>query len=289
MFASVLSMNAYLMSQKAAGYVDGGLIFILGFLLSRLLGNAFVRAMQHRLTAHQLLVWRRMLFYSMMTLFVISALREMGFQLSVLLGAAGILSVAIGFASQTSASNLISGLFLIGEGPFSVGDYIQVDSTSGEVLSIDLMAVKLRTADNLFVRIPNETLIKSQLTNLTRFPIRRLSLPIGVAYKEDIHNVRQLLLQVADRHPLSMDEPRPQVILQDFGASTVDLMFYVWVRQENFLDLKDSLLEAVKKTFDEAGVELPFKQIGINTGSGTAPMPISISNPPPVTDSNTAQ
>lgn len=276
MLAAAVSMNAYLMSEKADSYIKGGLLFILGFLLARLLANAFMRAMRNRLNAHQQLVWRRMLFYSVMTLFCISALREMGFQLSVLLGAAGVLSVAIGFASQTSASNLISGLFLIGEGPFSVGDFIQIGTTQGEVLSIDLMAVKLRTADNLFVRIPNETLIKSEVTNLTRFAIRRLSLPIGIAYKEDIHKVRQLLLAVADRHPLCMDEPRPQVVVQDFGASSVDLMFYAWARSENFVDLKDSILEAIKKAFDEAGVEIPFNQIGINTGSGSAPLPLQI-------------
>jgi len=134
----------------------------------------------------------------------------MGFQLSVLLGAAGILSVAIGFASQTSASNLISGLFLIGEGPFAIGDFIRVGTTEGEVLSIDLLSVKLRTPDNLFVRIPNEQLIKSEVVNLTRFAIRRLNLAVGVAYKEDIPRVRHILMQVATDNPLCLNEPAPR-------------------------------------------------------------------------------
>jgi small-conductance mechanosensitive channel len=275
------SMNALALSDKAVGFVNGGLLFSLGFLLARIISNAFLRAMRHRLTAHQLLVWRRTLFYSVLTLFSMSALREMGFQLSVLLGAAGVLSVAIGFASQTSASNLISGLFLIGEGPFSIGDFIQVGNTQGEVLSIDLMAVKLRTADNLYVRIPNETLIKSELTNLTRFPIRRLGLPIGIAYKEDINRVRQLLLEVADRHPLCLDEPAPQIIVQGFAASSVDLMFYVWVRRESVLELKDGLQESIKKTFDEAGVEFPYNQIAINAGNDSKPLPLRFHGTPP--------
>ena len=83
--------------------------------------------------------------------------------------AAGLLTVALGFAAQTSASNLISGLFLLGERPFVVGDVIRLASgITGEVVGIDLLSVKIRTFDNLLVRVPNETLLKSELTNLTR-------------------------------------------------------------------------------------------------------------------------
>ena len=123
----------------------------------------------------------------------VSALRELGFDLSVVLGAAGILSVAIGFASQTSTSNLISGLFLMLERPFSIGDVIKVDSTTGEVISIDLLSVKIRTFDNLFVRSPNESMIKTQVTTLTKFPIRRADLQVGIAFKEDIERVKEIL------------------------------------------------------------------------------------------------
>jgi small-conductance mechanosensitive channel len=146
-------------------------------------------------------------------LFIASAMREMGFSLAVIMGAAGVLTVAIGFASQTTASNLISGLFLIGERSFEIGDIIKVGNTTGEVLSIDALSVKLRTFDNLFVRIPNETLIKSEVTTLSRFPIRRLDLQLGVAYKEDIEQVRKVLMAVADSNPLCLDEPSPAVHL----------------------------------------------------------------------------
>jgi len=114
------------------------------------------------------------------------ALRIIVRLMGLLLGAAGILTVAPGFASQTSASNLVSGLFMIAEHPFGVGDTIRLGSIAGEVPSIDLLSVNLRTPDNLYVRIPNETMIKSEITNLTRFPIRRLDLEIGVAYKENL-------------------------------------------------------------------------------------------------------
>lgn len=180
------------------------------------------------------------------------------------------LSVALGFASQTSASNLISGLFLIGEQPFKLGDTIKVGNTTGEVLSIDLLSVKLRTFDNLYVRIPNESLIKSEMTNLTRFPIRRFDLQLGVAYKENIAQVRQLMLQVADNNPLCLDEPAPMFLFLGFGDSALNIQLSVWSKRENFRDLRNSLQEEIKQAFDLAGIEIPFPQRTVHLSSQQA-------------------
>src|SRR5690554_2408270 len=99
---------------------------------------------------------RRVFFYLVFLLFAVAALREAGFSLDVVLGAAGILTVAIGFASQTSASNIISGLFVVMEKPFEIGDTIEVDATIGEVVAIDLLSVKLRTAETCTCAYPTK-------------------------------------------------------------------------------------------------------------------------------------
>ncbi len=149
-------------------------IAAVGFVVARAVSAALLRIMGRFLNGQQRMIVSRVVYYLLLGLFLMSALHELGFSLSILMGAAGILSVAVGFASQTSASNLISGLFLIVERPFSVGDVITLGNTTGEVLSIDLLSVKLRTFDNLYVRIPNETVIKSEVTTLTKFPNRRI-------------------------------------------------------------------------------------------------------------------
>jgi small-conductance mechanosensitive channel len=184
--------------------------------------------------------------------------------------------VALGFASQTSASNLISGLFLLVEHPFGIGDIVRIGTTTGEVLAIDLLSVKLRTFDNLFVRIPNETLIKSEVTTLTRFPIRRADLPVGIAYKEDIERVQKILMAVADANPLCMEEPKPLFILLGFGESSVNLQFSVWAKRENFLELKNSIQIEIKQAFDLEGVEIPFPHRTIYAGSASAPLPVTV-------------
>src|SRR5690606_29127545 len=108
------------------------------------------------------------------------------------------------------------------------------------------------------VRIPNETIIKSEVKTITRFPIRRYDLVVGIAYRTDITLARQVLLEVARRNPRCLDNPEPLVILQGFNSSSIDIQFAIWATQENFLDLRNSIFEEVKQAFDEAGIEIPF-------------------------------
>lgn len=270
--APLFNLDKLLHPDRLVDFAVGIFLILLGIMMARIAAQVFERSMQHRLTSHQLTLWRRVLHHGLLFLFVITALREMGFHLSVLLGAAGVLSVALGIASQTSASNLISGIFLIGEGSFAIGDTIRVGQTEGEVLSIDLLSVKLCTIDNLFVRIPNEQLIRSEVVNLTRFAIRRLSLAIGIAYREDVKRVRGLLLGIATDNPLCMDEPPAQVIVQNFGESAINLQFSVWTRRESFLNVRDQLLENIKEAFEREGIEIPFPQLTLNAGGDALPL-----------------
>jgi len=270
------SLQAFITGEFAAHLLRAVTLLVLGLLFATLASRLVRRVGTKHMSVHHMLLARRLAFYVILALFVASALRELGFSLAVLMGAAGVLTVAIGFAAQTSASNLISGLFLIGERPFSVGDVIRVAGTTGEVLSIDALSVKLRTFDNLFVRIPNETLIKSEVTTLTRFPIRRLDLTLGVAYKEDINAVRDVLLMVAEKNTLCLDDPAPLFIFNGFGESSLDIQFSVWAKRENFLPLRNSITAEIKAAFDAAGIEIPFPHRSLYTGEATRPFPITI-------------
>ncbi|MFZ5561354.1 MAG: mechanosensitive ion channel family protein [Pseudomonadota bacterium] len=268
---SSLSLDRLLQPERLGDLVTGIVLILVGLLLARGAARLFERSLQARLTSHQLIVWRRFIHHALLVLFVIAALREMGFHLGVLLGAAGLFTVAIGFAAQTSASNLISGIFLIGEGAFAIGDYIRIGQTEGEVLSIDLLSVKLCTADNLFVRIPNEQIIRSEVVNYSRFQIRRLVVGVRIAYREEVPRLRALLLRIAAENPCCLDEPAPQVILQNFAEPALNLQFAVWVRRENFALVRDQLQEAVRAAFVEAGIEIPLPQGGISAGGEAAP------------------
>ncbi len=255
------------------------LLALAGYWVGRRLSILAVKQTQGRLEGHARALLGRAVYYLTVGLFFASALKELGFSLGVLMGAAGIMTVAIGFAAQTSASNFISGLFLLGERPFGVGDVVQVGDFLGEVIAIDPLAVKLRTFDNRQVRIPNETLIKTEVVTLTRFPIRRIDLKVGVAYKEDIRRVHEVLKQVAATTPNVLAEPEPFFMVDGYGDSSVNLLFAVWTTTPTFGAVRLELFIRVKEAFDKEGIEIPFPHLSLYTGEATGPMPIRLDPP----------
>ena len=252
------------------------ILLVVGLVLASLLSRALGRVLAGRFDLQRTLLLKKLTYYGLLILFAVAGLHQLGFNLSVLLGAAGVLTVAIGFASQTAASNLISGLFLIAEKPFAIGDTIQVGATVGEVLAIDLLSVKLRAFDNRFIRIPNETMLKTEVGTLTKFPIRRVDVQVSVAYKEDLHHVREVLLEVADANLQCLDEPKPLFLLQGFADSGISIQFSVWAAKQNFLALKNAMHLEIKAAFDKAGIEIPFPHRALYAGAATAPLPIAI-------------
>jgi small-conductance mechanosensitive channel len=272
-------ITALLVAVSWGEWLKAALLLFVGLVVARTASGWMLRGVTKRFDKHISVVIGKGVFYTILLLFAASALREIGFSMEVLLGAAGIFTIAVGFASQTVASNLISGLFLITERPFSVGDNIRLGETVGEVISIDLLAIRLRTFDNRMVRVPNESLLKAEIVNLSSFPIRRIDLIVGVAYKEDLDAVELLLLEVAARHPLCLVEPEPVIFQQGFGASSVDLQLSAWVQADEYIRVKNELVKGVKKALDDAGVEIPFPHVTLYTGAATDPFPVQLTEP----------
>lgn len=268
--------EAMVTPERILAFIRALLLLVVGWFLARGAAAAVARIVRNRAEPQQTLLIRRAVYYPLVLLFLAAALHQVGFNLGVLLGAAGVLTVALGFASQTSASNVISGLFLMIEQPFKLGDTVQVGGTTGEVLSIDLLSVKLRMFNNTYVRVPNESVIKSEVRTLTRFPIRRVDLGIGISYVEDLERVRQVLLDLVEENPLGLEQPAPQIFLEGFGDSSVDLQLSVWAKKENYVALKNSLMEEVKLAFDAAGIEIPFPQRAVSAGKGAEPIPVRV-------------
>jgi len=232
-------------------------LLVVGLVLARTVPRIVARVVAVRATQNQAQLVRRILTYTIVVIVIMSALTQLGVDVGVLVGAAGLLTVALGFAAQASTSNLISGVFLIGERAFEVGDTITVAGHTGEVLSIDLMSVKLRTGDNLYVRVPNELLLKSAFSNLSRFPIRRIEVALSIADPADFDRARDILAGFADQHPLCLAEPRPSVAFTGYDRGKLDLSFSVWVARANLGDVKAVLLDAVLDRFRAEGIALP--------------------------------
>lgn len=270
------SPSEFFTAERIASIIRFSLLLIVGlpsiYSLSRWTRNYLTK----RYSAQPAFILSKIVLYTGLLIIAFSLLNEMGFQITHLLTAASIGGIALGFASQTSISNIISGFFVMAEQPFTVDDVIKINDLTGQVLSIDTLSVKLRTFDNKMVRIPNENIIKSEVTNLTYFPIRRADILIGVAYKEDIARVKNILLELAHANPLCLQEPEPAIIFKGYGASSIDLQFSIWAKKSEFLKLKNSIQEEIKSRFDTEGIEIPFPHVSLYSGSATEPLPIKI-------------
>jgi len=251
------------------------LMLIIGIPLVKFIRRMTGKVIKDKLSAQSEMLIKRFVSYLGWLILVVMILNELGFKLSALLGAAGVLGIAIGFASQTSISNIISGIFLISEKPFAVGDIVQIGDTVGVVLSIDLLSIKVRTFDYRFVRVPNENMIKSEIINLTRFDSRRVNLMLSVAYKEDLNKVFEILREIAQNEPLALQEPVPSVQIDKFANSGIDILFGVWAMNENFVALKNALSFKIKERFEQEGIEIPFPHVKI-ANDEHVPLPLSV-------------
>ena len=247
-------------AENLEAYVIALLIFAVGIVIARSLAKAVERLMRQQGSEHGAAVGKKVVFYVVLMLATFGALTQLGVKLTGLLTAAGIFTVAIGFAAQTSVSNVISGLFLLVDRPFSINDTVKIDTTIGTVVSIDLLSTKVRTFDNLVVRIPNEALLKSTITNYTLFEVRRIDIPVSVAYTTDLDQAQHVLKAVMREHKGVLDEPTPAVLVELLGDNGITLLVRAWVVGTDFITAKSELTQAIKESLDEAGIEIPFPQ-----------------------------
>lgn len=239
------------------------IVFVLGLLLVGVVVTILKRILGKRLDSRTGTLIVRAVQYLGIALIVINAFEMADINLSALLGAAGIAGIALGFAAQTSVSNFISGLFLMSEKTFSIGDVVTVDATTGVVYSIDTLSVKLRTFDNQLVRIPNESLIKTNVVNVTRFPSRRLNIKLTVEHGTDIEKARTVLLDAAMANPGVLRSPDPFFQVQSISKDGIDLFFGVWFAKDDWEQANNGMYMEIQKRFADAGIRFAFTTLAV--------------------------
>ncbi len=252
------------------------IILVVGTIIISLLGVLMKKILPSKLSQQRKMIINRFVRYTAIVILFTVIISELNIDMTAIFGTAGVIGIVVGVASQTSIGNIVSGFFMVSEKPFEIGDQIRIGDKTGVVHSIDLLSIKIRTFDNLLLRIPNQTVISSEVINVTRFPIRRLDFEIGVAYKENLELVMQTLQEVAKRNPLCLDEPEPLIVFKGFGASSILVQFGVWFERANFLKVKNSVFMEIKEAFEQKGIEIPFPHISVYTGEVTKPFPVEV-------------
>jgi len=201
-----------------------------------------------------------------------------GVNMSSLVILGGAVGIGVGFGLQNIANNFVSGIILLMERPIQVGDRVEVGGTNGDVVKIAARATWIRTNDNVVMIIPNSEFINTHVTNWTandrqvRFPI-----PVGVSYGSDPEQVRDVLLEAAERHPDVLTAPPPEVIFTGFGDSSLDFELRVWTitRVQWPRILRSEIYFMIFKAFKEHGIEIPFPQRDLHVKSVSVPIPVS--------------
>jgi potassium efflux system protein len=195
----------------------------------------------------------------------LAAFSYAGFNLSNLAIVAGAFSVGIGFGLQSVVNNFVSGLILLAERPIKVGDLVVVGGEEGYVRKISVRSTEVETFDLARVIVPNSYLITEKVKNWTlRDNIRRIAIPVGVAYGSDPRKVKAILLKAAQDNPNVMSSPAPSVDFEDFGADSLNFKLCAFVYDltkagSTSTDLRIAILEA----FNEAGIAIPFRQTDV--------------------------
>lgn len=178
------------------------------------------------------------------------------------LASAGIAGIAIGFAAKDSLSNLFSGVFIIADGPYKVGDYIMLDTGGrGKVVNIGLRSTRILTRDDIEVTIPNSIIGNSMIINQSGGPHKkmRVRLKIGVAYGSDVDHVKKILVETAKADHEVCTFPEPRIRFRQFGGSSLDFELLFWVENpEDKGRVLDAMNSAVYKRLNKDGIEIPY-------------------------------
>ncbi len=228
-------------------------VLVVGLVVVNLLARLVARRVHRTARAHWALVARRFVGVTGSLFVVVAAARVWGLDLTAVLATAGVATIAIGFAAQTSLSNLIAGVFLLVDRPFEVGDTVEMEGRLGVVQEITLMSTLVRTFDNLLVRWPNEVVLKSQILNHTRYPVRRIDVKVRLAYGSDVARARAVLLGVLREEPTFLLDPEPDMVARGMLDYAIDVEARVWVRQPDFLKGRTRAVQVVHDTLREAG------------------------------------
>ncbi|WP_231569801.1 mechanosensitive ion channel family protein [Hymenobacter sp. APR13] len=178
-----------------------------------------------------------------------------------LLAGVGIIGLALGFAFQDIAANFISGIILVLQRPFTVGDVIKTNDYTGLVERVSLRTTDLRQATGELVRVPNRKVFENALINFTINSFRRVDVECGVTYDADLDQVRSVALAAIREVPNLAPERQPDVMFTEFGESAIAFQVRFWVpfeRQLDYVSAKSEAIVRIKRAFDAAGIVIPF-------------------------------
>ncbi len=203
--------------------------------------------------------------YGLYFLLILMTASWLGIDAASILALLGSASVAIGLALQGSLSNMAGGVMLLILKPFSLGDYIKDEKgNEGTVSAIDVFYTQILTHDNKVIVLPNGALVNGCITNFTRCNMRRIDIPVGIAYEEDIRAAKEVLETMLFAEKSALEDQDRRVFVDGLADSSVVLNVRCWVKTEEYWEAKWRMTEAIKYALDDANIKIPYPQMDVH-------------------------
>lgn len=261
------TMKSWIPGLITLGYrlLAAGIILAIGFRIARIvrkmLGKTFTR-MDMEVSLRKFLL--SAVYACICGLAIFVAAEKFGISSGSIIAILGSAGLALSLSLQNMLGNFAGGVAILLMKPFKVGDYIICGSEEGTVSTIGLVYTTLHTMDNRRVILPNGSLSNNNLTNVTAQEKRRLEIKVGIGYESDLRKAKEILNRLFEDHPLIMKEEGILVFVDSLGDSAVLLGARAWVATGDYWNVKWELTEKIKLAFDEAGIEIPYKQIDVH-------------------------
>ena len=241
------------------------LILIVGMWLAGLVSKIVSKAMERTKIGTEVVTFTHSFVKNAVkVLVIIAVLGTLGFNIASLITTLGAATVAIGLALQDSLKNVASGITILINKPFKVGDFLETGGLQGTVTKIDISNTRLMTLDNKEIIIPNSNISASNIINYSSQENRRVDLSYGVSYNTDIDFAKKVVKEVIAKQKLILKDPEPFIAIGKHEDSSIELIVRVWCKTSNYWSVYHYMQENVKKAFDKNKIEIPFTQIDIH-------------------------
>ncbi len=248
------------MSVKIFNLIPSVLIIFITYIFVKILNLNIRKILIVKLEKQELILIEKIIKYGIFSIVIISILPLLGFNVSGLLVAGGILSIALGFSSQKIISNLFSGILLILEKPIKIGDEVEIEGVKGYVEDISIISTVIKTYDGPYVRIPNEKVFTSNITNFVKNPLRRIEYKIGISYRENTDRAIKIIENLFLENPLVLKEPKPEVFVSGLGLNAIEITTRFWSPTKNWYETKKKILLEIKRELEGKGIEISYPQ-----------------------------
>ncbi|WP_292466443.1 mechanosensitive ion channel family protein [Methanolobus sp.] len=236
-------------------------ILVFAVIISKGITIYLQRSLKDKMDKEHLNILLKTIYYGIVIVAIVGFIFPLlNINTSGLLVAGGFAGIVIGFASQSIVGNFISGIFLMIERPVKIGDQVNIDNKMGYVEDIKIISTIIRTFDGLYVRLPNETVFTTSITNYVANLARRFEYVVGIRYEDDADIAIKIIKDLIDEQPYALINPSPNVFVDNLGDNSVNITVRVWAPATEWYDLRTKLLWIIKKTLEENGIEIAFPQ-----------------------------